>query len=57
MRIITISQKPNEIIIKINDDAEFTDIIKELNKKVADLRKNVQRRKNTNKNNRESVKN
>lgn len=41
MRIITISQKPNEIIIKINDDAETKDIIKELNKKIVNLRKNV----------------
>ena len=41
MRIITISQKPNETIIKINDEAEFTDIKKELNKKIEALRKNL----------------
>ena len=54
---ISISQKPNEIIIKINEQAEQEDIIKELKKKIKDLRKNVQRRKNTNKRNRQGAKN
>ena len=54
---ISISQKPNETIIKINEQAEQEDIIKEIKKKIKDLRKNVQRRKNTNKRNRQSAKN
>lgn len=54
---ISISQKPNETIIKINEQAEQEDIIKELKKKINELRKNVQRRKNTNKCNRKSTKN
>lgn len=39
MRVITISQKPNEINIKINDNAEQQEIVKELKKKVTDLEK------------------
>ena len=38
---ITISQKPNEIIIKINEQAEQKEIMQELNKKIQTLRKNV----------------
>jgi len=38
---IAISQKPNEIIIKINEQAEQENIVKELKKKMKDLRQNV----------------
>ena len=44
---ISISQKPNETIIKIAEEAEETKIIEDLQKKITELRKNVQRRKNS----------
>ena len=45
---ISINQKANEVLIKISEDAEEEKILEELKKKVAGLRKTVQRRKNTN---------
>ena len=41
MNCINVSQKNNLVIIKINSEANFSDIITQIRKKVIQLKKNI----------------
>ena len=56
MSCISINQKPDQIIIKISENATEEEYSKELQAKIKELKKNVPRRKNTNSSYRKSAK-